>query len=160
MRTDDDLGTTAEWYLTVRCANLTCARLIAFQKFVDQVTIRTYGLRSPASRRSFVHIARSRLASATAKGEVAIKDHHQRDAWNKRLNEKKKRVKLLADKPDRKAGSRHDYTRLGTTVALTSEQAAFKGCRSVARVVALAMPSAPRDRPDPTRPGRAALLIS
>jgi len=34
--TDDDLGATAEWYLTVRCANLTCARLIAFQKSVDQ----------------------------------------------------------------------------------------------------------------------------
>jgi hypothetical protein len=36
MRTDDDLGTTAEWYLTVRCANLLCGRLIAFQKSVDQ----------------------------------------------------------------------------------------------------------------------------
>ena len=36
MRTDDDLGATAEWYLTVRCANLLCARLIAFQKSVDQ----------------------------------------------------------------------------------------------------------------------------
>ena len=36
MRTDDDLGTTAEWYLTVRRANLLCARLIAFQKSVDQ----------------------------------------------------------------------------------------------------------------------------
>jgi hypothetical protein len=35
-RTDDDLGATAEWYLTVRCTNLTCARLIAFQKSVDQ----------------------------------------------------------------------------------------------------------------------------
>ena len=35
-RTDDDLGATAEWYLTVRCANLMCARLIAFQKSVDQ----------------------------------------------------------------------------------------------------------------------------
>jgi len=33
--TDDDLGATAEWYLTVRCANPTCARLIAFQKSVD-----------------------------------------------------------------------------------------------------------------------------
>src|SRR5258708_39249358 len=36
MRTDDDPGATAEWYLTVRCANLMCARLIAFQKSVDQ----------------------------------------------------------------------------------------------------------------------------
>jgi hypothetical protein len=36
MRTDDDLGTTAEWYLTVRCANLLCGRLITFQKSVDQ----------------------------------------------------------------------------------------------------------------------------
>jgi hypothetical protein len=35
-RTDNDFGVTAEWYLTVRCANLTCARLIAFQKSVDQ----------------------------------------------------------------------------------------------------------------------------
>jgi hypothetical protein len=34
-RTDDDLSATAEWYLTVRCANLTCARLIVFQKSVD-----------------------------------------------------------------------------------------------------------------------------
>jgi hypothetical protein len=25
----------AEWYLTVRCANSTCARLIAFQKSFD-----------------------------------------------------------------------------------------------------------------------------
>jgi hypothetical protein len=36
MRTDPDLGATAEWYLTVRCANLLCARLIAFQKSVGQ----------------------------------------------------------------------------------------------------------------------------
>jgi hypothetical protein len=36
MRTDDDLGATAEWYLTVRCANPLCRRLIAFQKSVDQ----------------------------------------------------------------------------------------------------------------------------
>lgn len=35
-RTDDDLGVTAAWYLTVRCANLMCAQLIAFQKSVDQ----------------------------------------------------------------------------------------------------------------------------
>ena len=35
-RTDNDFGVTAEWYLTVRCANLLCARLIAFQKSVDQ----------------------------------------------------------------------------------------------------------------------------
>jgi len=34
-RTDDNPGVTAEWYLTVRCANPTCARLIAFQKSVD-----------------------------------------------------------------------------------------------------------------------------
>ncbi len=34
-RTDNNLGLTAEWYLTVRCANPTCARLIAFQKSVD-----------------------------------------------------------------------------------------------------------------------------
>ena len=27
---------SGEWYLTVRCANLLCARLIAFQKSVDQ----------------------------------------------------------------------------------------------------------------------------
>jgi hypothetical protein len=36
MRTDHDLGATAEWYLTVRCTNLLCARLIAFQKSVGQ----------------------------------------------------------------------------------------------------------------------------
>jgi hypothetical protein len=39
MRTDHDLGATAptaDWYLTVRCANLLCARLIAFQKSVGQ----------------------------------------------------------------------------------------------------------------------------
>ncbi len=28
----DDFGTTAEWYLTVRCASAVCGRLIAFQK--------------------------------------------------------------------------------------------------------------------------------
>jgi hypothetical protein len=33
-RTDDDLRATAGWYLTVRCTNLICARLIAFQKSV------------------------------------------------------------------------------------------------------------------------------
>ncbi len=32
---DFDLGSTAEWYLTVRCANLECERLIAFKKSVD-----------------------------------------------------------------------------------------------------------------------------
>jgi hypothetical protein len=36
MRTDNDFGVAAEWYLTVRCANLLCGRLIAFQKSVDQ----------------------------------------------------------------------------------------------------------------------------
>jgi hypothetical protein len=34
-RTDDGLGATAEWYLTVRCADPKCARLIAFKKSVD-----------------------------------------------------------------------------------------------------------------------------
>jgi hypothetical protein len=28
----DDSAATADWYLTVRCSNPTCARLIAFQK--------------------------------------------------------------------------------------------------------------------------------
>jgi hypothetical protein len=28
----DDFAATAEWYLTVRCSDPTCARLIAFQK--------------------------------------------------------------------------------------------------------------------------------
>ncbi len=28
----EDFAATAEWYLTVRCSNPTCARLIAFQK--------------------------------------------------------------------------------------------------------------------------------
>jgi phage FluMu protein Com len=28
----DDFAATANWYLTVRCSNPTCARLIAFQK--------------------------------------------------------------------------------------------------------------------------------
>jgi hypothetical protein len=36
MRAEDDLGATAEWYLTVRRANLLCRRLIAFQESVDQ----------------------------------------------------------------------------------------------------------------------------
>ena len=30
--TIEDFAATAEWYLTVRCSNPTCARLIAFQK--------------------------------------------------------------------------------------------------------------------------------
>jgi hypothetical protein len=30
--THDDIATTAEWYLTVRCTNPACGRLIAFQK--------------------------------------------------------------------------------------------------------------------------------
>jgi hypothetical protein len=34
-RTDDGLGAAAEWYLTVRCADPKCARLIAFKKSVD-----------------------------------------------------------------------------------------------------------------------------
>jgi hypothetical protein len=34
-RTDNALGATAEWYLTVRCTVPTCGRLIAFQKSVD-----------------------------------------------------------------------------------------------------------------------------
>jgi cold shock protein len=34
-RIDDTFGGTAEWYLTVRCTNPTCARLIAFQKSAD-----------------------------------------------------------------------------------------------------------------------------
>ena len=29
------LDATAEWYLTVRCTNLSCARLIAFKKAID-----------------------------------------------------------------------------------------------------------------------------
>jgi hypothetical protein len=35
--TRDSLGGTVEWYLTVRCANSRCARLIAFQESVDPV---------------------------------------------------------------------------------------------------------------------------
>jgi hypothetical protein len=34
-RPDVDIGAIAEWYLTVHCANLACARLIAFQKSFD-----------------------------------------------------------------------------------------------------------------------------
>jgi hypothetical protein len=34
-RNDLDFGATAKWYLTVRCANLKCERLIAFKKSVD-----------------------------------------------------------------------------------------------------------------------------
>jgi DNA-directed RNA polymerase subunit RPC12/RpoP len=30
--TNDDLGSAEEWYLTVRCTNPACTRLIAFQK--------------------------------------------------------------------------------------------------------------------------------
>ena len=33
----DGRGATAGWYLTVRCANSLCARLIAFQESVDPV---------------------------------------------------------------------------------------------------------------------------
>ena len=36
-RTDDGLGAAAEWYLTVRCGDPKCARLIAFKKSVDPV---------------------------------------------------------------------------------------------------------------------------
>jgi hypothetical protein len=32
----DDLSTAAEWYLTVRCTNAACTRLIAFQKGTDR----------------------------------------------------------------------------------------------------------------------------
>jgi DNA-directed RNA polymerase subunit RPC12/RpoP len=30
----NDLSTTGEWYLTVRCKNAVCTRLIAFQKAI------------------------------------------------------------------------------------------------------------------------------
>jgi len=33
--TSDDLSTAEEWYLTVRCTNAACTRLIAFQKAID-----------------------------------------------------------------------------------------------------------------------------
>jgi hypothetical protein len=33
--TSDDLSTAEEWYLTVRCTNAACTRLIAFQKALD-----------------------------------------------------------------------------------------------------------------------------
>jgi cold shock protein len=36
-RIDDTLDGTAEWYLTVRCTNPTCGRLIAFEKSADPV---------------------------------------------------------------------------------------------------------------------------
>jgi hypothetical protein len=32
--TSDDLSTVEEWYLTVRCTNAACTRLIAFQKAI------------------------------------------------------------------------------------------------------------------------------
>ena len=32
--TSDDLSTAEEWYLTVRCTNAACRRLIAFQKAI------------------------------------------------------------------------------------------------------------------------------
>ena len=32
--TSDDLSTAEEWYLTVRCKNAACTRLIAFQKAI------------------------------------------------------------------------------------------------------------------------------
>ena len=32
----NDLSTTGEWYLTVRCKNAVCARLIAFQKAIHR----------------------------------------------------------------------------------------------------------------------------
>ena len=31
---EDDVGTAAEWYLTVRCTNNACTQLIAFQKTI------------------------------------------------------------------------------------------------------------------------------
>ncbi len=66
-RSDDDLGATAEWYLTIRCANLMCARLIAFQKSVHQGDNPDLRIAITGSRVSFVHIARSRLVSAKIK---------------------------------------------------------------------------------------------
>jgi len=32
--TNDDLSAAEEWYLTVRCTNAACTRLIAFQKAI------------------------------------------------------------------------------------------------------------------------------
>jgi hypothetical protein len=34
--TSDDLSTAEEWYLTVRCKNAACMRLIAFQKAISR----------------------------------------------------------------------------------------------------------------------------
>ena len=34
--TGDDLSAAEEWYLTVRCTNAACTRLIAFQKAIDR----------------------------------------------------------------------------------------------------------------------------
>jgi DNA-directed RNA polymerase subunit RPC12/RpoP len=34
--TSDDLSTAEKWYLTVRCTNAACTRLIAFQKAIDR----------------------------------------------------------------------------------------------------------------------------
>ena len=51
------------------------------------------------SDKGFIKPFRKTKWRLTAKGEVAIKYHHERDAWNKQRNEKKL-VKLLADKPD------------------------------------------------------------
>lgn len=33
---NDDIGAAEEWYLTVRCTNSECGRLIAFQKAISR----------------------------------------------------------------------------------------------------------------------------
>ncbi len=40
---NDDVSSSAEWYLTVRCTNVACTQLIAFQKAVfcgEQMNVR------------------------------------------------------------------------------------------------------------------------
>jgi hypothetical protein len=66
--TSDDLSTAEEWYLTVRCTNSACTRLIAFQKAISTVAIiQIYDLPSQVSRPLIVHIVGPGCVSALAR---------------------------------------------------------------------------------------------
>jgi hypothetical protein len=60
---------------------------------LDQQALKTL------SNNGFIKPFRKTKWRLTAKGEVAMKYHHERDVWNKQHNEKKL-AKSLADKPD------------------------------------------------------------
>lgn len=50
-------STAEEWYLTVRCTNTACTRLIAFQKAIDCGSHSDLRLTVTVSRRSIARIA-------------------------------------------------------------------------------------------------------